>query len=563
MWSKDQGKYAKEQADRAKEAATEADYWANQTENTLQDLSPLTDRAESAVTYIEGKQPQIDKALLDSGQALLNSQQTQTELDQAILAGDSSPLGGQLSVGAGGKVYSSAQERLLKENELVTQQLADMENQTYKIYGVFWDKSSNPVMTRTNDAQGMVAAVGTGSQYIHNDFDDAQIYREIAKVTDSTGNVFVRIPKFYVKKTDGTGFKSIQITKAKLPGYYLPRSFWDFKNNKELPYIDVGAHLASLSADNKLESKPNKYPLVSRNIVQFRDYAKANNTVDITGYQQLDVHAIDVLTTLFYVEFATLDSQSVMSGFTNGQYSESHVALQTELQANRIVLPKAQADLFRIGQSIGIGTSRGGNQIASYRTITAIQEIDTTNSAIIFDGVPLDITAGNFVYNTGYKTGTSMDVASSSGSVGSVSDGKYPCVYRGIESLWGDIWQFVDGVNINDNQTWVCDDADKYASNVFTSPYEKLSYINTNVNGYVKRTGYDALNPSVEFPIETGAGHTTYYADYYYQSAGARIALLGGYWTYGVSAGLSYWNLHNSSSAAYLVIGGRLLKKPS
>lgn len=60
--------------------------------------------------------------------ALNKSEQTQNELDQAILAGDSSPLAGQLSVGYGNQNYLSAQDRLIKEYESV--QAKDLELET-------------------------------------------------------------------------------------------------------------------------------------------------------------------------------------------------------------------------------------------------------------------------------------------------------------------------------------------------------------------------------------------------------------------------------------------------
>ncbi|MBP1917179.1 hypothetical protein J2Z23_004164 [Lederbergia galactosidilyticus] len=71
------------------------------------------------------------KAKSDSAEALLKaiesmnlSDRTRKELAQAILEGDSSPLGGQLSVGADGTVYGDPQERLIAENERLKSQLA-------------------------------------------------------------------------------------------------------------------------------------------------------------------------------------------------------------------------------------------------------------------------------------------------------------------------------------------------------------------------------------------------------------------------------------------------------
>jgi hypothetical protein len=135
-------------------------------------------------------------------------------------------------------------------------------------------------------------------------------------------------------------------------------------------------------------------------------------------------------------------------------------------------------------------------------------------------------------------------------------------VYRGIENLWGSVWQFVDGLNIKDYQAWVCSNPASYASNVFAAPYEQLSYINHNADGYVTALGRDPAHPGVSLPVAVGGGTATYFGDYYYRSTGQRIAVCGGGWSDGSIAGLAHWYLHNSSSHTRIAIGGRLLKTP-
>ena len=433
------------------------------------------------------------------------------------------------------------------------------------VYGVAWDKSSNPTLTRINDSVGMVANVGVDNQVVQNDFDFAPIFGEMAEVYDNLGNVFIRIPKFYIKKTDGPNFKTWQVSKVRYAGFYLPWCFWDFATNRELPYIDVGKYNASLGAGDVLESKPGTYPLISRTIVNFRNYARANNAGGLRGYQQMDIHVTDVLQTLFYIEFATLNSQAIMQGFTAGQYSASHTAVVGESNTNRIIVANTTADLYRVGQAISIGTAQGSTAVFYGRTITAIEDYDAANKAIVFDGDPVDIAEGNVVWNSGWKSGFSSGIAASSGSIGSNTDGKYPCCYRGIENPWGSVYEFVDGVNITDHQAWTCKDAAQYASNVFASPYEQLSYVNHDADGYPTEMGHDPARPFAEFPIAiqtSGISSSKYYSDYYYQAAGQRVALVGGYWYNGANAGLSCWALDYSSGSAYVSVGGRLVKKP-
>ena len=433
------------------------------------------------------------------------------------------------------------------------------------VFGAEWDKQSSPILTRTDDARGLTANVGVDDQVVYNDFDSVPIFGDIHDATDELGNVFVRILKLYIRKKDAENYKSWQVANAKLPGFYLPWCFWDFESQRELPYIDVGKHKASLGAGDRLESKPGTAPLASRNIVNFRTYAQNNNTDGLKGYQQLDIHTVDVLRTLMFIEFATLNMQSVMYGFATGTYgTETHLAVISEENTNRIIVSNTTAARYRERQTISIGTSRYGSQVFYGRTITSIEDYDTDNKAIYFDGEPASVAEGNFLMNSGAVSGFSSQIAASSGSIGDNTSGKYPCMYRGIESPYGDMWQFVDGVNINDNQAWVCKNADEYASNLLTDPYEQLGYVNLNENGYPKTMGYDPALPFVEFPVElgAGAGASTYYSDYYYQTTGQRIALLGGPWNYGLTAGPSSWALHSSSALASVTFGGRLLKKP-
>ncbi len=432
------------------------------------------------------------------------------------------------------------------------------------IYGVAWDKSSTSVLTRTNDAVGMVANAGIDMVPVINDFDTAQIYSEMVEIEDSLGNVFIRIPKFYIRKVDGENFKSWQISKKKHPGFYLPWCFWDFTTGREKHYIDVGKYKATLGAGNKLESKPDAPPLVGTNIVNMRTYAENNNVNGLLGYQQLDIHVMDVLQTLFYVEFATLDSQSIMQGFVSGRYgNETELATADTVSENYIVVSNTTGAQYRVGQTISVGTARYGVGVFYGRTITNI-EVDTPGAGstkITFDGDPVSITTGNFLQNTGWVNGFSTGIAASSGCI-VANDGKYPCMYRGIESPWGDTYQFVDGVNINDWQAWVCKNAAEYASNVFAHPYEQLEYVNKNEDNYVLEMGHDSINPYAEFPVSVGASGDSGYKDYYYQTSGQRIARVGGSWHDGAFAGLSFWSLTFSSTDAGVHRGGRLLKKP-
>ena len=86
------------------------------------------------------------------------------------------------------------------------------------------------------------------------------------------------------------------------------------------------------------------------------------------------------------------------------------------------------------------------------------------------------------------------------------NDGKHAIIYRGIENIFGNIWQFVDGINLKDYQAYICYDPSEYVSDKFTDPYKELGYMcfkpaegasTTAREGYATKLGYDSLNPLV------------------------------------------------------------------
>jgi prepilin-type N-terminal cleavage/methylation domain-containing protein len=133
-------------------------------------------------------------------------------------------------------------------------------------------------------------------------------------------------------------------------------------------------------------------------------------------------------------------------------------------------------------------------------------------------------------------------------------------IYRGIEDIFGNVWQFIDGINIQNNQAYICYDQTQYASDTFTGCYQKIGYVNSSSEGYVSKLGYDPANPLVAFPIEVNGTNSTGTSDYYWQNSGNRIARVGGAWAYGTNAGLWFWSLADLSSNTNSNIGSRLIK---
>mgnify|MGYP003293760902 CR=1 FL=1 len=138
-----------------------------------------------------------------------------------------------------------------------------------------------------------------------------------------------------------------------------------------------------------------------------------------------------------------------------------------------------------------------------------------------------------------------------------VNDNAHAVIYRGIENPFGNIWQFVDGINIKDWQAYICYEPSQYVVDKFVEPYQALGYVNANANGQANKMGYDANNQLVAL---TSAVGTSTYGDYYYQNSGNRIVFVGGAWYGGSYAGFFFWYCDAGSGVTGSDIGARLLK---
>ena len=140
------------------------------------------------------------------------------------------------------------------------------------------------------------------------------------------------------------------------------------------------------------------------------------------------------------------------------------------------------------------------------------------------------------------------------------NDKKHSVIYRGIEDIFGNVYQWVDGININSRRTYICYNPANYVDDTFSGNYSALSYTNSSSSGYVSKLGYDSNNSLIAMPTEVSGSSSTYYCDYYDQNSGNKIACVGGDFSSGANVGLWYWSCYYSSSYSDSYIGSRLLK---
>ena len=140
-----------------------------------------------------------------------------------------------------------------------------------------------------------------------------------------------------------------------------------------------------------------------------------------------------------------------------------------------------------------------------------------------------------------------------------INDGRHSVIYRGIEDIYGNIWQFIDGLNIKDRIAYVSYNSSDYAIDKFDGSYKQVGYTLPATDGWTKELGYDNSNPLIGLTTVVGGSESTYITDIYLQSEGNNIAIFGSRWSDGAFCGLWCWNLNSSSSWASVNISSRLL----
>lgn len=419
---------------------------------------------------------------------------------------------------------------------------------------------------RIEDSVGLVAKATKNGEEVQNDFDNRYPWSEIIsynynveekkinayygdptfKFDGSNGEVLTRIPEFYWKREIIDGYEYIYISDYAIAGFNKSEEF------------SVGRYDACIDEDGKLHSYSGYSPSTNKNITQHRDAAKLlSDEFCMIDYRYF------MLQLLYLVEYANYNSQSQLgNGIVSIRYTASDKAIIAGETTNTIVI--ATNDYFKVGQQIAIGTTVDGVSICKDRTITEIAEYskDTTEgTAITFDGEPVNIAIGNIIHACAQKEGGCDSLGMKSGCL--VNDSQHAVIYRGIENIFGNVFNWIDGLNIQEYQAYICRNPEEYISDKFEAPYNKLGYVNCNERDmYIKKLGFDEKNPDIALPIEIGggAGSSSGMCDFYTSSEGNRVAHVGGNFGSGANAGLWYWSCYFSSTSSILSCGARLLK---
>lgn len=217
--------------------------------------------------------------------------------------------------------------------------------------------------------------------------------------------------------------------------------------------------------------------------------------------------------------------------------------------------------LTRAEMRSGIVSARGSKwslvdaAVASLITLLMIIEWGTLNGQ---SANGLGVTGVAAAINTGGADGVVGAFGRASGT-----DGETAIMWRGIENWWGNLWEYVDGMNVNNGELYYCLTQSNFADDTVTN-YTTLNITHGSLSAYGTALGYHANTPWGAFPSAASDGSdSTYLCDNMWaNNSGWRTAIRGQRWDGGNTNGPFAWYWSDESSGAASSVTGRMMCIP-
>lgn len=485
---------------------------------------------------------------------------------------------------------------------------------TGKVYTVkfpLWETSQTSKGEKLDDNTSLVALPSTSAEYRQNDYDTIPIFRTYdcnAHVTNDgiriidaikgqdnfkdTGanDVFVLGMSYYEKYWIEDGYWYYSRTDLPKEGYTLALECMT-TDGTDQGFALYGKYVCGL-VDGKLYS--------SKGLIPARECSGRTDgkSVNVSYNGNIDLFKAKgirysggmlcdykyILTT-FYMMFATLNTQSVMSGCVG--YSFQFQTTVAEENTNRIIVTNSQANSIIIGGYVSIGDNKSTSapdryywtchNLAEDVRVIGIETYDDDHKAIIVDAT-FSTTTTTWISSFLWRSGFSDEVKGRTGSpcptVSGLTNNYYPISINGIEIMVGGyevgsnaIMDIVDATGTR--EIYVTNDTTKLSADisVIKKNYTKLSTpikcVKLNNWNYITAMVIDLINGAITASDAggTNSGSGSGYADAVYidgVSSGQREFLF--FWNLwaGSDAGLSFLDAAGSLSGAGWHILSRL-----
>ena len=253
--------------------------------------------------------------------------------------------------------------------------------------------------------------------------------------------------------------------------------------------------------------------------------------------------------------------EGIVSGTTPTFYLNSTGANTTQptTSGNPPASFTANIASFRTAAN-NVGTGWG---IQDFNSLAAVQlsyllEFGGFNSQVLL--------GGGYTATTLQNTGTTA--ANGNATVGTTASYTTPVSYRGLENPYGNIYKFIDGINIKSYDPWIADNGFTSAVPAFytaPTPYIDTGLAIGQTAGYAGNITTTATYDYGFLPAATGGSASTQLCDYFNPATGNVVMYHGGSYNIGGTdayAGMFYYNMLYGNTTTGAGLGARLMYIP-
>lgn len=319
----------------------------------------------------------------------------------------------------------------------------------------------------------------------------------------STGNVMVRIPKFYYKYETVGNYQRFWVSPTNLAGFVIHPMF------------------------------------VQRGGIE-------KDEIFISAYEAAG-----------FLDVATFKLRSI-----TGVQPVTGSVSYTNLPADRLTLDDAEGYGNNIGSGYGICNpwTYAALQLLIYIEF-GTRDIQTALGRGVVDLASGTLYAGK---NTG-EDSADTNIGTNGTGTGTGINGETPTVWRGLENLasGGNVWEFIAGINmyLSDGSVRILnpDGTGTPSATIADGDYIILPGTGPSTDGYISGIQADQYGALAFIPATSVGSSSTHYADYFYHPMySPSVVLFGGNWTDGSRAGVGDRFAYEDPASSYRTFGARL-----
>ena len=382
----------------------------------------------------------------------------------------------------------------------------------YGTFGIQMRWSENTTY-RLRDAIGKSFSINNSTGEVTSDFDTCYPWCDmrVCNIENPSGlrtitykgetgfsynkDTYVEIPKFYFKRVfdPNTEYEYWYISSKGGDGFELEPWFIN-SDGSEASVRYVARYNLGTGGDISKTGNPAQVN-VSRS--DLKTYCESNGT------KLMDIHAYQALIHLFVIESGTKDSQSIFYGVSFFRFftdTTDQAMLNASSTTNTIQIPTTDVrnTYFGVGDRVAIFPSSSTDfSSAIIRKLTSVSYSGSV-ATLTFDGASISLTQGvSRIYGINQLNGNTDSITANSGRTTNGDQHTRSFSYRGIENLWGNLGELVDGVEYDyDNRRFKI--WNKYVC--FETPINRTYIEVPSIQRWIKYFGVDPSYPTITLP---------------------------------------------------------------